>query len=656
MKPRKKPADRFRLRVYIVLGFFLVFFAAIFARAVHLQIIQGPELQKKAARQHKKTLNLQSKRGDIFDRNSKELAVSVEVDSVFAQPNKIESPRTVARVLSPILGTGSQELEKKLRGEAGFVWLKRQVDLKDEQRQVVKELDGVGIIKESRRYYPNRQLASNIIGFTGLDANGLEGIEKYYDAMLKGSSARFTGEKDAIGRMLVYQDPDKTVPLEGMEVELTIDKTIQYIAEKSLKKAVDRYSAVGGTAIVMDPKTGEILAMANQPSFDPNEVGRFEAGQWKNRAVTDVFEPGSTFKLFLIAAALDEGLVKPSTTIFCENGNYRVADRVFHDHEKYGWLDVTDILKVSSNIGSAKIGEKLGREQLYRYMRAFGFGGKTGIDLPGEVAGSLRHYNKWSGVTLHTVSFGQGVSVTGVQLLNAVSAIANGGFVMKPFVVRSVRDQNGRVVTESHPVITRRVISEETARSLSEMLVGVTKEGGTGMKAAIADFEVAGKTGTAQKPDFTRGGYQKGAYVASFTGFVPAKDPRLAILVTVDEPRGEYYGGQVASPVFREIAEESLAYLGVFKANSKAPRMEALAPEKEAVAKAEEPEELEGADVRPMAVPDFHGKSVRMVLRMARERAFEVEVRGGGRAVAQRPYPGASIPASGPVVVEFRQP
>jgi len=651
MKTRKKPKSYLKLRVYAITGFFLLFFLAIFGRAVHLQIIQGPELKKMATRQHSKTLNLQSKRGDIFDRNAKELAVSIEVDSVFAQPNKIESPRTVAKVLSPLIGVSSAELEKKLRGDAGFVWLKRQVDLKDEQRQIVKELDGVGIIKESRRYYPNRQLASNIIGFTGLDANGLEGIERYYDSMLKGSSARFSGEKDAMGRTLVYQDPDKTVPLEGMEVELTIDKTIQYVAEKALKKAVDKYDAVGGTAIVMDPSTGEVLAMANQPSFDPNDIGSFGSSHWKNRAVTDVYEPGSTFKIFLIAAALDEGLVKPSNTFFCENGNYRVADRVFHDHEKYGWLDVPHIIKYSSNICSAKIGEKLGKVQLYRYMLAFGFGSKTGIDLPGEASGSLRHYNKWSGVTLHTVSFGQGVSVSGVQLLSAVSSIANGGFLMKPYVVRSVKDPSGAVVSESHPVVTRRVISSETAGTLTDMLVGVTEEGGTGVKAAIADFEVAGKTGTAQKPDFKRGGYARGAYVASFVGFVPAKNPRLAILVTVDEPKGEYYGGLVSGPVFKEIAEESLAYLGVFKANTSAPEMAEAAdePREEAV------EQALAADsgLRPMAVPDFHGKSVRMVLRIAKERAFDVEIKGSGRAVAQSPFPGASIPSNGPVVVSF---
>src|SRR3990170_617342 len=648
---QRKSATAPRVRIYLVLGFFVVVFGAIFFRAVQLQVIDGPKLKQMAMKQHRKTLNVQSKRGDIYDRNLKELAVSIEVDSIFAQPDKIESPRTVAKVLSPILGRPSYEIEKKLRTESRFAWLKRQVDLKDDQREIVKELEGVGIIKESRRFYPNRQLASNIIGFTGLDSNGLEGVEKYYDAMLKGSSGRLTGEKDAIGRVLLYEDRDKTVPLEGMVVELTIDKTIQYIAEKALKKAVDDSGAKGGTAIVMDPATGELLAMANQPSFDPNNTGKFGQQHWRNRAVADLYEPGSTFKLFLIAAALEENLVKPSSRFFCENGSYRVADRVFHDHHPYGWLNVSEILKYSSNICSAKIGETLGKVQLYRYTKAFGFGSKSGIDLPGEASGIFRHYNNWSKVTLHTVSFGQGVSVSGIQLVTAMSAIANGGFLMKPYVVKSVKDQNGRVGSESHPVIVRRLISEKTAGELTGMMKGVTEEKGTGTLAAVPDFAVAGKTGTAQKPDFKRGGYASGAYIASFTGFVPAENPRLAILVTVDEPRGEYYGGIVAGPVFREIAQESLAYLGVFKENSNGPRAEEPPPANEELKLLEASAKEE---IRPMAVPDFTGKSVRMVIREAKARSFEVEIKGSGRAIAQRPAPGSSIPSSGPVMVEFQ--
>ncbi len=652
MRRRKKAkADYFKLRLTVVVGLFLAAFGVIIFRAVQLQIVKGPELKKMADRQHRKTLNLQSKRGDIYDRNLKALAVSVEVDSVFAQPDKMESPRATARALSRVLGVSSFEIEKKLSGEGRrFVWLKRQVDLKSEDRELIRGLEGVGIIKEGRRFYPNRQLASNLIGFTGVDANGLEGVEKYYDAMLKGSSARLTGERDAMGRVILYDDLDKAVPLQGMEVELTIDKTVQYIAEKSLKKAVDSFNAKGGTAIVMDPLTGEVLAMANQPSFDPNDIRRYGSGSWRNRAVTDTFEPGSTFKLFLIAAALEENIVKPESRYFCENGKYRVADRVFHDTKEHGWLTVTEILKYSSNIGTAKIGEELGSEQVYRYLKAFGFGKRNGVDLPGEAAGVLRHPKDWSKVSLHTISFGQGVSVTGLQMVTALSAIANGGFLMQPYVVKSVKEPGGRPVAETHPAVVKRIISEETASKLTRMMVESTREKSTGELAALPDFEVAGKTGTAQKPDLKKGGYARGAYIASFLGFVPADDPRLAILVTVDEPEVEHYGGTVAGPVFREIAEESLAYLGVFREGAGAPKVEKALMHKEAPARAAG----ETFEIRPMAVPDFTGKSVRMVMRMSRERSFDVEIKGSGRAVSQSPPPGSSIPSKRPVKVEFR--
>ncbi|MBI1910969.1 MAG: transpeptidase family protein [Deltaproteobacteria bacterium] len=657
MKPKKKkPESSLKVRVTVVLGFFLVFFSAIFFRAFQLQVLDRDSLQHLAMKQHRKTINIQSKRGDIYDRNLKELAVSIEVDSVFAQSGKVENPREVSKALAPVLGMNMFELEKKLK-TGTFVWLKRQVDLNEEQRKLVTSFEGVGIVKESRRFYPNRQLASNIIGFTGLDSNGLEGVERHYDNILKGSSVKIVGDKDAMGRMLLFEDLDKKVPVQSMVVELTIDKNIQYITEKALKKAVEDANAKGGTAIVMDPVTGEILAMASQPTFDPNDVKKFDASQWKNKSITDAFEPGSIFKLFLISAALEEGIVKIKDSIFCENGNYRVSDRVFHDHIGYGWLTVPLIMKYSSNIGSAKIGEKLGKAQLYRYVKAFGFGTKTGVDLPGEATGSFMHYSKWSNVTLHTVSFGQGVSATGVQLVTAMSAIANGGFIVKPYVVKSIKDSSGKVISESNPTIVRRIISEDTARKVTDMLIEVTKQGGTGTKAAIEGFDVAGKTGTAQKPDFKHGGYASGAYMASFMGYVPAKNPRLAILVSIDEPRGEYYGGLVSAPAFKEIAQESLSYLGVF------PEKQDGMPKVQYIKNTIQPEpvnELEEAEVaspdplRPMAIPDFTGKTVRAVLRMARERSFEVAVVGSGRAVSQKPAPGSSIPEKGPVVVTFQ--
>lgn len=658
---KKNPGSRLRYRILAVIGCFLALFAAVFFRAFQLQVLHGKELKRLAARQHRKVMNVQSKRGDIYDRNSKELAVSVEVDSVYVHAGRVDSPREAASALAPALSMDRREVERKIRSADGFTWIKRRVDLTKEQREAIDGIEGVGVAKESRRYYPNRQLASNLIGFTGLDENGLEGVERHYDEMLRGESRKFVSDKDARGSTMLFEDIDKTVPVKGMEVELTIDKTIQYVTEKELKKAVDDSGAKGGTAIVMDPRTGEVLAMASLPTFDPNDTGSYSPRQWRNRAITDTYEPGSIFKLFLISAALEENLVKPQDSIFCENGSYRVADRVFHDHESYGWLTVSQVMKYSSNIGSAKIGERLGRARLYRYLKAFGFGGKAGVDLPGEVSGSLRHYGSWSSVTLETVSFGQGVSATSLQLVSALSSIANGGFLMKPYVVKSIKDSSGRAVSETNPVVVRRVISEDTARKLTDMLITVTQEGGTGVKAAIEDFDVAGKTGTAQKPDFKHGGYEKGAFVASFFGFVPARGPRLAIIVAIDEPKGEHYGGAVAGPVFREIARQSLGYLGVFKDNPGMRPAIQLVSAKNGVKAAAEADPVKKAGdegpadtERPMSVPDFRGKTIRAVVRMARSRAFDVDIQGSGKAVGQRPAPGQNIPEKGPVVVWFQ--
>ncbi|MBI5237179.1 MAG: PASTA domain-containing protein [Deltaproteobacteria bacterium] len=642
-----KRAKNPKVRVYVVIGFFFLLFAAVFARAFELQVLKSRSLKQMAARQHRKTLNIQSKRGDIYDRNQKEMAVSIEVDSVFAQPSKIDSPRATAKFLAPILSEDRIELERKLKSANNFVWLKRQVDLKDGQRKAIAGIDGIGVMKESRRYYPNKALASNIIGFTGLDSSGLEGVEARYDSMLRGAPAKYVGDKDAMGRMLVFEDFRKTVSVQGMEVALTIDKTIQYVAEKALKKAVDDSGAKGGMALVMNPMTGEMLAMASYPTFDPNDFGAANPKQWRNRAMADAFEPGSVMKLFLISAALEENAIRTTDNFFCENGSYHVADRVFHDHEKYGWLTVPQIIKYSSNICSAKIGERLGKAQVHRYLKAFGFGSRTGVDLPGEASGSLRNVNSWSGVTLETVSFGQGISVTGLQLVTALSAVANGGFLMKPYVVKSIKDPNGKVVSETYPVIVKRIVSEETAKKMTNMLIGVTQTGGTGVKAAMDDFEVAGKTGTAQKPDPKKGGYLEGAFTASFFGFVPARSPRLSILVAIDEPKKDHYGGTVAGPAFKEIAEKSLSYMGVFKERQNLPNIQLVKADTVEESKKEE-------NLRPMAVPDFTGKTVRAVLRLAKGRSFDVDIMGSGRAVSQKPVPGSNVPAKGPVVVFFQ--
>lgn len=630
-----------------------VFFILLFLRAIQLQVFQSNKYSEQAARQQTRTVSIQSKRGDIYDRNLNELAVSLEVDSIGARPDMVTSVRETAKALADELSLDRRETEKRLRSGSGFVWLSRRVDLSAEQRERLASLKGIEIVKESRRYYPNMNLASNLVGFTNVDSKGIEGIEWLYDKELAGAVKQIVADSDARGRTLLYEDPGKNGETSGMEVGLTIDKTIQFIAEKALRKSVNDYHAKGGTVLVMDPATGEILAMASLPSFDPNDISVYKASQGRNKAVADASEPGSTLKMFVLAAALEENLVKPTDSIYCENGRYKVDDRVFHDTEKHGYLTVAQILRLSSNIGSSKIGERLGKTTMHKYLKSFGFGSKTGVDLPGESAGSLRNARLWNNVALHTISFGQGISATPIQLAAAISTIANGGLLMKPYVVRTIKDPSGAVVRENNPTAVRRVVSEETARKMTQMLIGATEDGSTGVKAAMDEFEVAGKTGTAQKPDHKNGGYAEGAYIASFLGFAPARQPRLAILVMVDEPQKEYYASEVAAPAFKEIAEESLSYLGVHRENRSLPKVQLASYETGYSLPAMNPPSVSGLS-SAAAVPDFTGATVRTVVRAANQRSIDVEIKGSGKAVAQRPVQGSVLTKGGQVTVWFQ--
>ena len=633
-----------------------IFFVGLFLRAVQLQVFQSDKYSEQANRQQTRTVSIQSKRGDIYDRNLKELAVSLEVDSVAAHTDMITSVRETAKALSSVLPLDRRDVEKRLRSRSGFVWLSRRVDLTAVQRERLASIKGIEITKESRRYYPNMTLASNLVGFTDVDSKGLEGIEWLYDKELKGEGKKIVADADGKGRVLLYEDPGKNGETSGMEVELTIDKTIQFIAEKALRKAVGEYKAKGGVVLVMDPVSGEILAMASLPSFDPNDLAAYRASNGRNKAVVEASEPGSTLKMFVMAAALEENIVKPTDSVYCENGRYKVDDRVFHDTEKHGYLTVSQVLKLSSNIGAAKIGERLGKVSLHKYLKSFGFGSKTGVDLPGESSGSMKNGRLWNRVALHTISFGQGISTTPIQLTAAISSIANGGLLMKPYVVRTIKDPSGAVVKENNPMAVRRVVSEDTARKITQMMIGVTETGGTGVKASLGGFEVAGKTGTAQKPDHKNGGYVDGAYIASFLGFVPARQPRLAILVMVDEPQREYYASEVAAPAFKEIAEESLSYLGVYRENKSLPKVQlaSYGPEDGTreinTFSASDPAfQTSGA-----AVPDFTGATVRMAVRIANQRNLDVEIKGSGKAVAQRPAPGNAPAKGGQVTVWFQ--
>ncbi len=646
MKDRKEWT---KARISIIAAIFIVGFGIIFLRAFQLQIVNKEHLGKKARLQYLKIIKINSKRGAIYDRNLKELAVSIEVPSVYAQPQKIKEPHKVAQRLASVLSTDRHSVLKNIRSSRRFVWVKRQVVLTDEKKEELRRLTqaGIGMVKESRRFYPKGELAANLIGFAGIDSEGLEGIELYYDRYLKGSSMLIRTEKDAAGRTLLFEDVSARA--EGMDVVLTIDGTIQYIVEKALKKAVEKTEARAGVAIVMDPYTGEILAMANVPSFDPNNFTRYSPSYWRNRAITDAFEPGSITKAFLLAAVLEEGLADRNDIFYCENGRYEVANTVFHDTKKYGWLSLKNIIKYSSNIGAIKLAERLGKERFYGYLRTFGFGSRTGVDLPGETTGLVRSPQRWSAITLDTMAFGQGLSATAIQLVNGMSAIANGGFLMKPLIVKHIRNHEGQTVKRFDPVVVRRVISEETARRVTNILIGVTEDGGTGVLAGLGmGIKVAGKTGTAQKPDLEKGGYAKGKYMASFLGFVPARKPHLAMIIAIDEPQKGFSGGEVAAPVFKEIAKQALLYLGVFPEDGPT-------HERVITVRKKDKNPLPGnLAFEKKVVPDFRGKTMRGVLDIAMQMGVEVNIRGSGTAVMQTPPPGTPLKKEEAIRVVFR--
>ena len=539
----------------------LALFAVVALRVFCLQVVQSEELQGFLRGQYQTTVTLAPWRGTIFDRNGAELAVSIEVESLYARPRLIENRRSVAGKLSPVLGMPQHEIENLLASPKPFVWIKRK--LSAEQVEQIRELklDGIGFLKESQRFYPHNELAGQVVGFAGLDTQGLEGIEREYDRILKGTPRKIYVDRDARGGRVFVEGIQNADQTQGYDVVLTIDKTIQYIAEKELEAAVAAGQAKGGIAVVMEPYTGEVLAAAVVPRFNPNQYGEAAPETWRNRTITDVFEPGSTFKTFLVAAALEERVVRPTDLFFCENGAYHIANKVIHDVHAYGWLDVASIIKHSSNIGASKIGRQLGREQLYKYIKRFGFTQPTGIQFPVEASGFMPPLAVCSEHTQSTISFGHSITVTPLQLATAYSAIANGGLLLRPTLVKRIVDPAGMTVQEITPLIRHRVISEETVATMRSILQQVVLPGGTGTRAAVPGFSVAGKTGTSQKLD--ENGYSRSKVLASFVGFVPADDPHITILVMIDEPQKMKYGGEIAAPAFSKIAQAVLNYLHV---------------------------------------------------------------------------------------------
>src|SRR3989338_1628098 len=429
-----------KIKIYFVLILFVVSFGAILEKIYNIQILQHEKFLNLSNRQYYRTLSLMPERGTIYDRTGRELAVSVEADSVYANPLELEDPFKTANIISRILKIDSSRLIREFNKEKGFIWIKRKVTPDEAEAVESLNIKGIGFLKEGKRLYPKKDLAGSMIGFVGIDNHGLSGVEYFYDGQLMINPDRLVIEKDAFGRSINFADDYEKSIEKGYDLKLTIDEVIQYITEKELAGQVSKYSAKGGTAIVMDPYTGEILAMADQPQFNPNSFSQYKERDWRNRGVTDSFEPGSTFKLLLAAAAIEEKIANQNDIFFCENGEYDIAGTVIHEakEHKYRWLTLRDIIVKSSNIGAIKVAQRLGAKTFYDYILKFGIGAKTNINLPGESTGKVRDIKEWSGVSLASISFGQEISVTPIQLITAVSAIANGGYLMKPNIIKAV--------------------------------------------------------------------------------------------------------------------------------------------------------------------------------------------------------------------------
>jgi cell division protein FtsI (penicillin-binding protein 3) len=633
----RRPLKRNRLRLGCVKIVFLAVFVIVGGRAFQLQLFQGDRLMRLGERQHLKEWIVLPKRGAVYDRGNEPLALSLESQSVYVRPHRLQNPAEANITLAGILKMKPAEVKQKLTANKPFVWLKRQVSPVEAEQIQALRIDGIGMSLEPTRYYPQGGLAGHLLGFVNRDSEGLEGIELKYNNYIRGAAGSSVSERDALGRRVLVEGVERLQVPPGSDVHLTIDSSIQHLAEKELEGAIQKYRAKAGVAIVVDPATGEVLALANYPTFDPNKAAQQSADQRRNRAVTDSFEPGSTFKTILAAAALEEGVVGKDDLFYCEMGKYLYAGRVIHDTHPNGWLPFWKILQVSSNIGFTKVAEKLKKDPYFRYIDKFGFGRVTGLDVPGEVPGLLRKPETWSGVDLATHAFGQGISTTPMQMVMAYAAIANGGLLMRPYVTRRVVSPQGEVLVENQPQIVRRVISEKTAKVLSSMLRDVTSEGGTGTEAKIDGFDVAGKTGTAQKAE--HGSYSAKKRVSSFVGFVPADDPRLVALVLVDEPEGNVYGGIVAAPAFRNIAQGALRQLAV------APRNGVVIPSMPAQVEPSAPRPIKRPGVQLVsnsedAIPDFLGLSMREAVEKAQSMRISLKLQGSGYVVKQTPAPG----------------
>ena len=546
--------------IYVSIAFIIIL-AFLFIRLIHIQLVWHNRMSKKAFAQHNVTIGLAPKRGHIYDRNLKPLALSLKVDSVYAIARDVKDKKQAARKLSKILNKKTDGLYERLSRDKQFVWLARKVSPEAARGALALDINGIALIDETKRFYPGGTLASHIIGFAGVDNVGLEGLELLYDKYLKGAPGEKSIARDAKGRQLPYLVKRHIPPVDGCSLILTVDEVIQHIAEEALGEVFKKYRPKAATAIVMNPANGDILAMANRPNYNLNDFPSSRAASRKNIAVCSYFEPGSVFKIVTASACLQEKSTSLTDTFFCENGAWHVRGHTLHDYRPHAELTFREVIEKSSNIGTVKAAMRLGEDDLYKYIKLFGFGEKTGVNLPGEISGKIRPLSQWDKYSITAIPMGHEVATTPIQLACAASVIANRGILVKPRIVSKIVDSNGQAIREFMPAVKRRVISEEAAAKVVGLMEGVILRG-SGKRAHISDYRAGGKTGTAAKIE-PSGKYSKRRYVASFVGFAPVDKPAIAVCVMVDEPRRQHLGGRVAAPVFKKIANATLRYLEI---------------------------------------------------------------------------------------------
>lgn len=675
-----------RLRMGILSGLLALGLGLVVSAGYTIMLEDGASWRDLAEMQRQRRLHVTPKRGTIYDRAGGALAVSVEVPSVSldavellrgVSPTRIPVvARNAANRIAAVLGLEPAQVERKILAKRRFAWLKRQITADEAERIRAlgsgaageEPLRGLAVEGEGRRYFPRRELAGPLLGFVAPDGEGKDGLEYALDAELKGQIEQLSGLRDRSGRLVFSEGIADEQALAGHSLHLTIDQGIQYVAERELSQAARTFEARGGSVVVVDTKTGELLALASFPSFNPNDYQTSEPEARRDRSMTEAFEPGSTMKIFTVAAGLAAGVIKPMDRLHAEKGMMPVDNVVIRDTHPSEWLTLAQVLALSSNICAAKIGLSLGGDRVYEAFRRFGFGEETGLPFPGEASGTLRPRGRpWVQVETASASFGQGVSVTNLQLALATAAIANGGELMDPILIQRVTTATGELVREAVPRVRRRVVSEHVARVLRELLVAVTEGEGTGVEAAIDGYKVAGKTATAQKTDPATGRYSFDRYIASFVGFVPADKPVVAIAVTIDEPALDHAGGSVAAPVFRRVAKMALESRGLIPKGSSRRNLAELSQGPDPAdavhaalrlraGKRPGIQEILGSGPAPkdkVRLPDMTGWPTREALRTSQELGLNPRLEGSGLLVRQSPPPGTVVDPRTSVTLVF---